>query len=371
MSSVSLTLNPNGSAQSLGSLHGLHSHPGGQSFNGAHSLHGSAPSTLRCTGTPQQPMPKYVEALDHLSTKLKIPASAVEPTNALQDDGLVPGICRLHLEGRCRQGSRCFQVHVHWDVLEALRKEALETPSCCYLHGAPCNYEGLPFNLTVNIGSRSIGLHSLSPTSCLWNAYNEHGENQLTVSKGRVCREHRRGLCRFGEECGFLHICREVPLDGEDYISATPIPTPRVNPKAGNTNGSPAANNNNGEASGEGCVQRANESHAEEGYVTAQSFNASSFTAASFNGGYPVGGLSALCGNGLHQCGSFLGGESACGSVNSFSRSRQSFSCRMKQMPDGDGTAYKAPLLRPLGGSQARNSISQRHNPYADASSPH
>ncbi|KAF8280719.1 hypothetical protein TcBrA4_0093100 [Trypanosoma cruzi] len=99
MVSVALTLNQSASANSLGS------HPGCQANQTPLS------ATLRRGSTPQQTTVAFVEALDHLSTKLKIPMSAVEPTNALQDDGLVPGICRLYLEGRCRQGSRCFQVH--------------------------------------------------------------------------------------------------------------------------------------------------------------------------------------------------------------------------------------------------------------------
>ncbi|RNE96636.1 uncharacterized protein Tco025E_09684 [Trypanosoma conorhini] len=361
---MSLTMNVSAS-NSFGSNHGWHSR---QTPSNA---------TLRRARTPQQSAVKYVEALDHLSTKLKIPITAVEPTNALQDDGLVPGICRLFLEGRCRQGNRCFQVHVHHDVLEYLRKETLETPSCCYLHGAPCNYEGLPFTLTVNIGSKTVGLHSLNPTNCLWSIYNEHGESQLTVSKGRVCREHRRGLCRFGEECGFLHICREIPLDGDEYISATPVPIPRVPHRASHSAGAPASaanyiNHNNGDVAGDSHSQHVFGFQAEDANGTAHSPNASSFNACSFNGGYPNVALNTHYGNYNNQCTSLLYGESGCGSFTSASRSRTSFSYRMKNMASGDGEdgAGRGPLLRPLGGAApSRGSTSQRHNPYGDSSS--
>ncbi|RNF08432.1 hypothetical protein TraAM80_02732 [Trypanosoma rangeli] len=363
---MSLTLNPSASANSFGSSHRCQ------------SLHTPIHTTVRRVRTPQQSTVKYVEALDHLSTKLKIPTSAVEPTNALQDDGLVPGICRLFLEGRCKQGSRCFQVHVQQDVLEFLRKETLETPSCCYLHGAPCNYEGLPFALTVNIGSKTVGLHSLNPTNYLWSIYNEHGESQLAVSKGRVCREHRRGLCRFGEECGFLHICREIPLDGDEYISATPVSIPRVHNRASLSGSVPAstANNmhhNNGDVAGDGHSQNMCGLHTEDANGAAQSLNASSFNACSFNGGYPTGGLNGHYGNYNNQCTSFLGGESGCGSLASVPRSRTSFSYRMKNMASGDSEdgVVRGPLLRPLGGvAPSRGLTSQRHNPYGDASSP-
>ncbi|ORC87869.1 uncharacterized protein TM35_000191130 [Trypanosoma theileri] len=333
------------------------------------------------SGSFSRPAATHVEALDHLSTKLRIPLTAVEPTNAQLDDGLVPGVCRLYLEGRCRQGARCFQVHVQRDVLEALRREALETPSCCHRHGAPCNFEGLPFNLAVNIGPTAVGLHSLCPTNCLWGLYSEHGENELNVPKGRVCREHRRGLCRFGEECGFLHICREIPLEGDEYISATPVPIPRVNGRGGihNNNSATANTMNNGRSSrNSNCDLTAPcgshslhlcGSHAEEINHAAQSFNANSFNAASYNNGHYNGTLNAHYG-GTNQSSSFLGADSGCGSMGSMARSRQSFSYRMKQMSSEGEGMFRGPLLRPLGAPPAQTSPHyQRHNPYGDASS--
>ncbi|KAF8280868.1 hypothetical protein TcBrA4_0092380 [Trypanosoma cruzi] len=366
MVSVALTLNQSASANSLGL------HPGCQANQTPLS------ATLRRGSTPQQTTVAFIEALDHLSTKLKIPMSAVEPTNALQDDGLVPGICRLYLEGRCRQGSRCFQVHARRDVLDSLRKEALETPSCCYLHGAPCNYEGLPFNLTVNIGSKAVGLHSLNPTNCLWSIYSEHGETLLTVSKGRVCREHRRGLCRFGEECGFLHICREIPLDGDEYISATPVPIPRVQgrgTRAGEASASAVncLNNASRDVTGDIHHQSLCGSQMEETNITTRTPNASSFNNASFNGGYFSGGLNGQHGSCNNQSNSLQGIESGYGTPCSTSRSRMSYGYRAKYIShaDGEERAIKGPLLRPLGGGAVlpRGPMGQRHNPYGDASS--
>ncbi|KAH9600541.1 hypothetical protein LSM04_007269 [Trypanosoma melophagium] len=337
------------------------------------------------SGSFARPPATHVEALDHLSTKLRIPRTAVEPTNALLDDGLVPGVCRLFLDGRCRQGARCFQVHVQRDVLESLRREALDTPSCCHRHGAPCNYEGLPFNLAVNVGTTVVGLHSISPTNCLWGIYSEHGENELNVPKGRVCREHRRGLCRFGEECGFLHICREIPLEGDEYISATPVPMPRVRGKGGihnNNNATTNAINNSRTSRNSNCELKCPNgsfpqppygSHPDESNFAAQSFNANSFTAASFNNGHHNSGINAHYG-GTHPSSPFPGADSGCGSMGSMARIRQSFSDRMKQMSmdEGEGMSFTGPLLRPLGAPPSRNSPNyQRHNPYGDASSYH
>lgn len=194
----------------------------------------------------------YIYALDNATTKLAIPLSAIEPTKALEDDGFVPGICRLFLEGRCRQNANCFQVHVQPSVVEKLREKALQTPSCCYSHGAPCSFDGFPCGLTVTVekweieknkilkldetnehhyskklqtarressffslpktvnGDCLLSIYTLLPTSFLWNLYKNTGSIHLKIPPQKVCREHIKGLCRFGDECCFLHGCRAI-----------------------------------------------------------------------------------------------------------------------------------------------------------------
>lgn len=243
---------------------------------------------LRCrSGThPPTPTPAYLAAIDNLSTKLRIPFSAVEKTLALEDDGLVPGLCRLHMEGRCRQGHQCYQVHASRPVIEQLRQEALRSPSCCHEHGAACNFEGFPLGLTITIepshsaiaavtamesskatqdvGSNAdasssgetgsnglespsprmtlVSLHRLSPTNCLWSMYKANGNTHLTAPRSRICREHRKGLCRFGDECSFLHICREIQLDRPpvfvDDDPVTPLTRPGRNDRYSSHHGS-------------------------------------------------------------------------------------------------------------------------------------
>lgn len=207
----------------------------------------------------------FVYAIDKATTKLKIPSSAVEKTLALEDDGLVPGLCRLFLAGCCRQGSHCYQIHANPGVVANLRAAAYEQPSCCIVHGAPCRLQGFPLGLTVTIESKRkvpihatttskmlddepcletscysngdtaslsaasddkavpatlvLSIHSFSPTSCLWKAYRSQGGASLFLPRGMICRQHRTGLCRFGDECSFLHVCRSVSLG--------PLPEPK------------------------------------------------------------------------------------------------------------------------------------------------
>lgn len=245
---------------------------------------GSLPRTP-CNGVART----HVYAIDQVSTKLKIPMSAVQPTLALEDDGFVPGLCRLFLAGRCRQDANCYQVHADPAVVEQLRVEAFRKPSCCVEHGACCSMKGFPVGLTVTVepsrkltgkphkdaieddlngpsadsssasngDSNSVGneentaaprgvglsIHSFSPTSYLWKAYRADGSANLVVSCRKICRMHRQGLCRFGDECNFLHVCRQIPLDflddcDTDYRSPlTPLGS-QSPPRKDNNNGS-------------------------------------------------------------------------------------------------------------------------------------
>lgn len=368
---------------------------------------------LRLARSPHStpaPPPLFIYAIDHLSTKLRIPIAAVEPTQALEDDGLVPGLCRLYLEGRCRQGERCYQVHANPTVVEQLRHEAQSAPTCCHIHGAHCNYEGFPLGLTVtiegpkdrereremreaaalaeakaeaktpasgkeevgstgetssnsNVGdgqpltirvpdysaprrpptSTIISLHSLCPTSYLWSLYKENGQMHLTARRGKVCREHRRGLCRFGDECSFLHVCREIPLDfvedNGDSMRNGSLPPHARNASMDFSNGGSPAHSYAGGA----------HFHSPQGGASSFHARGSSFAdgAASSMGGTRLGTVT---------------------SVRSFGN--------LANM-DGSSSASRGPLLRPLaGGNSSGNAAgmpvrqgSFSHNPYAEASS--
>ncbi|CCW61935.1 unnamed protein product [Phytomonas sp. EM1] len=233
-----------------------------------------------CSESATKNVRSYIYAIDRLSTKLRIPLSATEPTQALQDDGLVPGLCRLYLEGRCRQGDLCHQVHANPNVVETIRQEALHAPSCCHMHGARCNFESFPLGLTFTLvdvlkdipkglnssmskGNKAqsdktnkaeadisemekspngveqksvqqpsnntvISIHSLCPTTYLWTLYSNNISSHIYLPKNKICREHRKGLCRFGDECNFLHVCREIPIDssvGSDGVAALHSPS--------------------------------------------------------------------------------------------------------------------------------------------------
>lgn len=340
-----------------------------------------------------------ISAIDTASTKLTIPMTAVEPTLAFEDDGLVPGLCRLYMEGRCRQGDRCFQVHANPSVVEQLRHEAFNTPSCCPAHGAKCNMEGFPLGLAVIIdppreketstamndanveresgsaaGSSSNGesntaatgggdvssghnvnsterkavimLHNVCPTRFLWTRYEENGGMVLHVPKSKICREHRKGLCRFGNECSFLHLCRQIPLVGgeDDLLSHSR------------------------------SLSRHTMVH---GSMQELGSHPPSFAAASGSLHHhgPSQAQSHSHMNGHHFHGSMLVPQSSFFVENSYSNSQANSRPHFSRGPaTSEGYGDQQPLLRPLSGAQSMHSGmatrgSFSHNPYAEASS--
>ncbi|EPY25744.1 hypothetical protein STCU_06499 [Strigomonas culicis] len=338
--------------------------------------------------SPSKDKPPCLFAIDHLSTKLCIPMSAVRPTQALKDDGLVPGLCRLYLENRCRQADRCYSVHADPGVVDQLRQEARTRPSCCYTHGAQCNFSGYPLGLTVTIvpppdrerekerekdkgetsnGTAStkeesavgaegssisngepgghvdavenkdaiVSLHSLVPTSYLWELYKCSGSTALQVPKKCICKQHRRGLCRFGDECGFLHLCRQIPLQpekGEDIVS--PLLAKNGNATSfGNMGGS----------------------HSE----TAHPHSVPATTSA--NGRPTQRLLSPLASLTGSMCAPKTVGTpgNATGSFNNYANS---YSGVLEGKP-------AVTLLKPLGKTSTQKNSSFSHNPYAEASS--
>ncbi|RNF23489.1 uncharacterized protein Tco025E_02781 [Trypanosoma conorhini] len=162
--------------------------------------------------------------IDPFSRMLFVPQASMCDTLAMHRPG-VPSLCRLHMEGRCRQGNSCYQAHADVSVVGQLREAALQEPTCCAQHGAKSDVEGLATNLEVVVvgGDDTEQLLRTTPA-------------RLTVTKGfrflvkkqtaegggekpavvlvpidSLCRLHSSSpCCRFGHECNYVHLCREL-----------------------------------------------------------------------------------------------------------------------------------------------------------------
>ncbi|CBH12351.1 hypothetical protein, conserved [Trypanosoma brucei gambiense DAL972] len=181
--------------------------------------------------------------VDPATRKLRIPLSCVYPTRAHQRT-TIPSLCLLFLDGRCRQGTQCHQVHAALNVVAALRSQVDYLPICCALHGDRDYVNALDnrswmSRVVVHVPDATYGggyiplarFSYTTPISRLLDALfhsTPQAEGQdgaqwesrafgtppscLVLEAGDItlCRLHVQDRCRYAEECNYLHICKEV-----------------------------------------------------------------------------------------------------------------------------------------------------------------
>ncbi|KAH9600451.1 hypothetical protein LSM04_003682 [Trypanosoma melophagium] len=161
--------------------------------------------------------------IDPLSQRLFVPQTSMLDTLAMHRAG-VPSLCRLYLQGRCRQGNSCYQAHADATVVQQLREVALKEPTCCEKHGAKSDTTCVPKELVVIVTENNyIGsllrttLEHVTMTRGLRSLLKKHSseddsvEPVVVVPLSSLCRLHGSGpCCRFGRECNFVHLCRDL-----------------------------------------------------------------------------------------------------------------------------------------------------------------
>ncbi|KAK7195056.1 hypothetical protein NESM_000428400 [Novymonas esmeraldas] len=179
-------------------------------------------NVLSTDGVP----PGTFAVIDPFSKRLFIPLESMQDTRAMHRKG-VPSLCRVFLEGRCRQGANCFQAHANVDVVLELRARALAEPTCCCLHGAASDTTGIDPSLRLvvrNDDGETVGWAQLRQTvvtnglrtliGAQASAAGMPGPAEVIVPTSALCRLHNGadGLpcCRFESECNFVHLCRQV-----------------------------------------------------------------------------------------------------------------------------------------------------------------
>ncbi|EPY22140.1 hypothetical protein AGDE_13574 [Angomonas deanei] len=181
-----------------------------------------------------------ITVIDPATCKLLVPLTHVLETRAQQRSTL-PSLCQLYLQGRCRQGAQCYQVHAQQEMIAALRSRVEYLPCCCVQHGdkdrmglldhtpqtgyAPVRRlkDVLLYLPHGETGEASyVPLTSLSYTLAVRQLLQEQdplhatglplhqGKVTLDGSGLTVCRLHAMDRCRYAEECKFLHLCKEI-----------------------------------------------------------------------------------------------------------------------------------------------------------------
>ncbi|KAG5474547.1 hypothetical protein LSCM1_03334 [Leishmania martiniquensis] len=182
----------------------------------------SVQNVLSTEGIP----PGTFAVIDPLSKRLFIPLEFMLETRAMHRKG-VPSLCRVFLEGRCRQGANCFQAHANVDLVRELRAKALAEPTCCALHGGPSDASGIDPALRLivrNDDGETVGCAQLQRTlvtnglrtliAAQVNAAGMPAQVDVVVPTSALCRLHSGAdgspCCRFEGECNFVHLCRQV-----------------------------------------------------------------------------------------------------------------------------------------------------------------
>lgn len=170
--------------------------------------------------------------VDPMTRKLPLPWECILPTRA-QQRASIPSLCQLFLQGRCRQGFNCHQVHADPLVVERLRMQVQSLPVCCTTHGDGDHTDGphdprliLVSNLLWNDGL--IPIHRLSNTVGLQRIVQMNqvvlvGDRPAIAATGsfaNICRLHVVDRCRFAEDCKFLHVCKHVAAQDPLFQSA-------------------------------------------------------------------------------------------------------------------------------------------------------
>ncbi|CAJ1990461.1 hypothetical protein conserved [Leishmania donovani] len=182
----------------------------------------SVQNVLSTDGIP----PGMFAVIDPLSKRLFIPLESMLDTRAMHRKG-VPSLCRVFLEGRCRQGTNCFQAHANIDLVLELRAKALAEPTCCALHGAPSDNSGIDPALRLivrNDDGETVGCAQLPQTlvtnglrtliAAQTSAAGMQAPVDVVVPTSALCRLHSGAdgspCCRFEGECNFVHLCRQL-----------------------------------------------------------------------------------------------------------------------------------------------------------------
>ena len=157
----------------------------------------------------------YLTVIDPLSRKIDIPIHCIQHTKALTRD-VVPSLCMLFLEGRCRQGVDCNQIHADQETVLEIREAASRLPTCCKMHGDinAAMFDRFPHwsDKTLIVDSVPIPMERVAFTNglerCLDNEQTSGGT--VAMSPTFICRLQAGGHCRYSEECKFVHVCTEI-----------------------------------------------------------------------------------------------------------------------------------------------------------------
>jgi len=187
-------------------------------------------SSSRSTSTAStMPASFTVHVIDPLNRtgKIAVPSTYISTTKGLQDHfdaeqhGIVRrtvkdlSLCLLFLKGRCGADSYCNQIHVDADFIADVRKKSQCASNCCAKHGDPhavSMVAASSADSVVDVAGRRLPLAQCARTDGLDNILRQAGNSRATiyVPASKVCRLQQTHRCKFGKDCKYVHVCREI-----------------------------------------------------------------------------------------------------------------------------------------------------------------
>lgn len=174
-----------------------------------HSVLSAAPSRSVQVIDPMNRTGKITVSLDRIQTTKGLEdhfAELADPTLRRRTKKDL-SLCLLHCKGRCSAAFKCNQIHVEASFVEKLRAQsATGLPPCCSRHGdAP--HQAPRHVSTVFVAGVMVPIENFAWTQAL-EALIAQGSAHIPASK--VCRLQQDGRCKFGRDCKYVHVCREV-----------------------------------------------------------------------------------------------------------------------------------------------------------------
>jgi hypothetical protein len=138
-----------------------------------------------------------------------------------KNNGLTGSICQLFRDGKCRAYGLCNQIHVRKKYHTYL-DDVLKQRGCCFYHKDLASTSRVHMLDILALGNVSVqnstGGSTSVPTqffayTLFWSLFEL--QTKRAIENKEVCRLHQQGVCNYGWNCRFVHICKQFWNEAE------------------------------------------------------------------------------------------------------------------------------------------------------------
>ena len=189
----------------------------------------------------------------HSNMKYVLPFHRTEPTmgRALysrEAENYSPVLCLRYLDGTCKSGRKCRQIHVDPPFIAKLR---YGSPCCPFHDPERVSAPGDGVTIRIRWGSKQAGQAMEIPTKYVTDTSGLRslpvknsggGGSVICFASGKICRLHRENRCEYGVKCNNIHVCQSAFQLSQHTPPATSVKQQQLSKKVEVTH-SPYATN--------------------------------------------------------------------------------------------------------------------------------